>query len=59
MSIVGTYGQTKGDLRTVIGLAADGKLRPSIYKELPLGSAREAHEILESREVQGKVIIRP
>ena len=59
LSIIGTYGQTRGDLRTVVGLAAEGKLKPSIYEELPLESARKAHEILESREVQGKVILRP
>ena len=57
LSLVGTYGQSKEDIKKVLELAAGGSLRPSIYRELPLPSAREAHEIIESRQVQGKVLL--
>jgi NADPH:quinone reductase-like Zn-dependent oxidoreductase len=59
LAIMGTYGQSKADLAKVLGLAAEGKLRPSIHKELPLSSAREAHEMLESRRVMGKILLLP
>jgi NADPH:quinone reductase-like Zn-dependent oxidoreductase len=59
LKILGTYGQSKTDIGKVLGLAVSGSLHPSIHKELPLPSAREAHEIIESREVQGKVVLVP
>jgi NADPH:quinone reductase-like Zn-dependent oxidoreductase len=59
LSIMGTYGQSKADIEKVLGLAAEGKLRPAIFKELPLSSAKEAHQILESRAVLGKVLLIP
>jgi NADPH:quinone reductase-like Zn-dependent oxidoreductase len=59
LSIVGTYGQLQSDIQKVLGLAAEGKLKPAIHRELPLASAREAHLILESRDVQGKLLLLP
>lgn len=59
LSIIGAYGQTRTDLRQVLQLASVGRLKPSIYRELPLSSAKEAHEILESRDVQGKILLSP
>lgn len=59
LSLVGTYGQSKGDLVQVLRLAAAGALNPYVCKELPLSSASEAHQVLESREVRGKVLLVP
>ncbi len=59
LSIIGVYGQSRASLETVLGLAAQGKLSPSIQGELPLASAREAHEIIESRAVLGKMLLIP
>jgi NADPH:quinone reductase-like Zn-dependent oxidoreductase len=59
ISIMGTYGQSKADIEEVLRLEAEGKLRPSIQSELPLSSAQEAHRILESREIRGKVVLLP
>ncbi|MDG6989066.1 MAG: zinc-binding dehydrogenase [Nitrososphaerota archaeon] len=59
LSIMGVYGQSKGDVEQVLKLAAEGRLKPSIYRELPLGEARRAHEIVESRDVRGKVLLIP
>ena len=59
LKIMGVYGQSKADIANVLKLAADGKLTPSIYKELPLSSAKEAHEVVESRGVRGKVLLLP
>ncbi|MGW1198809.1 quinone oxidoreductase family protein [Streptomyces sp. NPDC002536] len=40
-------------------LFAAGRLRPHVHAELPLEDAAKAHEIIESRTNQGKVILRP
>jgi len=59
LSILGTYAFPKEMLVQVLGLAADGKLRPQTFREMPLSSARKAHELLESREIQGKIVLVP
>ena len=59
ISIMGTYGQSKADIEKVLRLTAEGKLRPSIQTRLPLSSAPEAHRVLESRDVRGKLILSP
>ena len=59
LKLMGVYGQSRDDLRRVMDLAAAGSLKPSIYEALPLRSAREAHEAIESREVQGKILLTP
>lgn len=58
-SIMGTYGQSKAEVEKVLSLQAEGKLSPSIQSELPLSSAREAHQMLESRDVRGKIVLLP
>jgi NADPH:quinone reductase len=45
--------------RQVFALMADGRLKPPIFKVLPLSEATEAHRILESGEVLGKLILHP
>jgi NADPH2:quinone reductase len=43
----------------VLGLIATGALRPPIYKVLPLSEARAAHEMVDSGEVLGKLVLHP
>jgi len=43
----------------LISLAAAGKLKPVIDRELPLDEAGDAHRAIEARETFGKVILRP
>ncbi|GAA2487037.1 quinone oxidoreductase family protein [Winogradskya humida] len=40
-------------------LARDGRLRPAVHAELPLGDAAEAHRIIETRRNLGKVVLKP
>ncbi|OFW60289.1 MAG: hypothetical protein A2133_10015 [Actinobacteria bacterium RBG_16_64_13] len=44
--------------RQVLALMADGRLKPPIFKVLPLSQAARAHEMIESGEVLGKLILR-
>jgi NADPH:quinone reductase-like Zn-dependent oxidoreductase len=39
-------------------LIADGQVRPVIGAEFPIAEAQAAHELLESGDVSGKVILR-
>jgi NADPH:quinone reductase len=43
----------------VLGLIAADALRPPIYRILPLAEARQAHEMIDSGEVLGKLILHP
>jgi NADPH2:quinone reductase len=43
----------------VLGLMADGSLKPPIYEVLPLSEARRAHEMIEAGEVMGKRVLHP
>ena len=47
------------ELRKVMQLVADGKLKPVIHKALPLAQAAEGHRVVDSRDFFGKVILLP
>jgi NADPH:quinone reductase-like Zn-dependent oxidoreductase len=47
------------ELRTVMGLVAEGRLKPVIHRSFPLAEAAEAHRVVESRENFGKVLLLP
>ena len=50
---------TVTELRTLIHLAGQGKLKPIIDRVLPLHHASEAHLLLENRRNFGKVCLCP
>jgi NADPH2:quinone reductase len=45
--------------KEVFALMADGSLKPPIYKVLPLSEAARAHQMIESGEVLGKLVLHP
>jgi NADPH:quinone reductase-like Zn-dependent oxidoreductase len=59
--IVGTGAKsvTREEFERLIELAGKGELTPVIDRELPLAEAAEAHRAIETREVFGKVVLRP
>jgi NADPH:quinone reductase len=56
---VGAAQASRETMERLISLAAEGKLKPVIDRELPLEQAAEAHRAIEARETFGKVILRP
>ncbi len=56
---VGSAPAPRETIDRLIALAAEGKLKPVIDRELPLEQAAEAHRAIEARETFGKVILRP
>ena len=59
--IIGT-GSSPADRATIerlIQLAGEGKLAPVVDRRLPLEEAAEAHRLIESRQIFGKVVLVP
>lgn len=46
-------------MRWLIERLGRGEIRPRIYEKLPLAEARRAHEVFESGEVMGKLLLTP
>src|SRR5205085_2504423 len=59
LRLAGSKNASVLELRKVMGLVADGKLKPIIHKAFPLAQAAEAHRVVESRDFFGKVILVP
>jgi NADPH:quinone reductase-like Zn-dependent oxidoreductase len=55
----GSASVTREEFAQLIELAGNGDLKPVIDRELPLAEAAEAHRAIESREVFGKIVLRP
>ena len=58
LSIFGTTMGSLADLREVVSLAGQGKLKPVIAAEIPMDQAPEAFDRLERRDVFGKLVLR-
>jgi NADPH:quinone reductase-like Zn-dependent oxidoreductase len=59
LKIIGSNSFYDDDLRALMRLIADGKMRPVIDKVLPLDQAREGLRLIADREVIGKVVVTP
>jgi alcohol dehydrogenase len=59
LKVMGVYAYTKEDLSSVLKLAEEGRLKPHIHREIPLSMAQEAHSLLESRRLFGKLLLIP
>jgi NADPH:quinone reductase-like Zn-dependent oxidoreductase len=59
ITIMGRTGHRESDIPNCFATAAEGKLKPQIEKLLPLSRAAEAHRLVESGEVPGKIVLDP
>jgi D-arabinose 1-dehydrogenase-like Zn-dependent alcohol dehydrogenase len=59
IEIIGSAGAKRGDLESVLHLAAKGFLSPVLAGTLPLEQAGEAHERLKNRDVTGRLVLIP
>ncbi|CAN0358537.1 unnamed protein product [Discosporangium mesarthrocarpum] len=46
-------------LGEIVERFASGGLTPPIHAKMPLSDARKAHEILDSRDLRGKIVLKP
>ena len=58
LSIMGSYMGTKSELRTVLKLVAQGRLKPTVDKVFDLSDCMAAHNYLEKAKQFGKVVLR-
>ncbi len=59
VEVLGSTMGSKGDLLTVLGHVAAGRLHPVVHTVMPLALAANAHRILENRGAFGKVVLEP
>ena len=59
LRLAGSKNASVLELRKVMGLVADGKLKPVVHQALPLAQAAEAHRVVDSRDFFGKVVLLP
>src|SRR3954465_6489133 len=59
LRLAGSKNASVLELRKVMGLVANGKLKPIVHKAFPLAQAAEAHRVVESRDFFGKVVLVP
>jgi NADPH:quinone reductase-like Zn-dependent oxidoreductase len=57
LSILGSYMGNKSELRTVLSLVAQGRLKPIVDKVWPLHDCIAAHNYLEKGKQFGKVVL--
>lgn len=59
LSILGSTLASKARLHEILPLFAAGRLRPVVHRVLPLADVAAAHQILESRQAFGKLVLTP
>jgi len=59
LSVLGSTMGPRSALPTIFEHVAAGSLRPVVERVMPLEGARLAHELLESRQVAGKIVLTP
>ena len=59
LKLIGSFSHSRKDLEHVLQMAAAGILKPVLHACLPLSQVKEAHRMLEDREVFGTIVITP
>ena len=59
LSVIGNTMGSRVDLLRVITLVDQGRLKPIVDSVLKLEDVARAHELLESRDVFGKIVLKP
>jgi NADPH:quinone reductase-like Zn-dependent oxidoreductase len=59
ITIIGRPGNQPADLPKCFAAAIEGKIKPQIERIMPLTQAAEAHRLMESGEVTGKIVLDP
>lgn len=59
ISLLGSTMGSKGDLFRIVQLVEEGKLKPVLDRTLPLRDAAKGHELLDTRQNFGNVVLIP
>jgi NADPH:quinone reductase-like Zn-dependent oxidoreductase len=55
--IIGSYGGNRAELTRVLGLTAEGRIKPVIDSVVSLDDVTQAQERLKAREQRGKIVV--
>ena len=58
LNIMGSGTRSRREFKDFMNLVNVGSLRGVVYRVFPLAEAREAHRLMESRDVFGKIVLR-
>lgn len=58
-SVLGTVIVTMGEIEELIKLVQLGRITPVIDRSMPLAEARDAHRLMEARQVTGRIVLVP
>jgi NADPH:quinone reductase-like Zn-dependent oxidoreductase len=58
-SIIGSFVYTKAEVETCLELARRGRIVPLVHQTFPLEQAKDAMDLMESREFFGKIVLTP
>lgn len=59
LKLLGSNGWMRGDIETLLGMVQQNKLKVLIDKVYPLDQARQALDVIEGRQVFGKIVVAP
>ena len=59
ITIIGSAGSTRENVEDALKAAGEGKIKVNIHKVFPLSQIADAHRLIESGSVPGKVILDP
>jgi NADPH:quinone reductase-like Zn-dependent oxidoreductase len=57
LTVIGSTGQMPSDTERSLAAAAEGIIRADIHATMPLEACSEAHRLLETGEVSGKIVL--
>lgn len=58
-SVLGSTMGPRNAFAEIVAKVAAGRWRPVVDRVMPMSKTREAHELLEARKVQGKIVLTP
>lgn len=59
LEVIGSFAASIGELEQSFDLIESGKIRPIVATRLPLADAAQAHRLLETRAVTGRLVLEP
>lgn len=57
LEFIGSAHATLSDLKAILGLVAKGVIAPDVAASFPVAEAAQAHALMESRKVAGRVVL--
>ena len=58
-SVIGSFVYTQAEVETCLELARRGQIVPLVHETFPLEQAKEAMDLMESRDFFGKIVLTP